>query len=276
MAREALLVRDPELKWPAGYRRFWFRDSAFLTNAMNSLSTLIPECEAFFIESIRPCLAGIRDPGVRAQALAFVGQEAVHGREHRRFNDLAGAAGYPVPRMAARARALLDRYRYRSEPRRMLAVTCALEHFTTLLAAEFLRNPMCRESTTGEQARLWFWHGVEELEHKCVAFDVYAAAGGSYGERVREMIRVTLGFWPLWIAVTLAYQAHDRRLWSLREWRTALAWAFVRPAFMLRLVPRYLAYYARGFHPSRQADADLIAEWRVRLSLAAAPGESRR
>lgn len=278
MAGEALVVRDPELKWRESYRRFWFRDNAFLTNSMNSLSTLIPEGERFFVESIRHYLAEIRDPVLREQALAFIGQEAAHGREHRRFNDLAESEGYPVRRMAERVRVMLDQYKTREQPRGKLAVTCALEHFTTILAAELLRNPMCRESMSGEQARLWFWHGVEELEHNCVAIDVYASVGGTYGERVRKMIHVSLRFWPLWIAIALAYQAHDRRLWWLREWWAALVWAFVRPGFMLRVVPRYLAYFRRDFHPSLHADADanLIREWRTRLALVPGAAELRR
>ena len=83
------------------------------------------------------------------------------------------------------------------------------------------------------------------------------------------MFRASLEFWPLWILIALAYQSHDRRLWSLREWRAGLVWAFVRPGFMRRVLPRYLAYYRHDFHPSRHADADadLILEWRARLAL---------
>jgi uncharacterized protein len=278
MADEAVVVRDPQLKWPGGYQRFWFRGNAFLTNSMNSLSTVIPVGERFFIESIRPYLAEIRDPVLRAQALAFVGQETAHGREHRRFNDLLAAEGHPVRRMAERVRAMLDQYRIRKQPRGMLAVTCALEHFTTILAAEFLRNPMCRESVSGDQARLWFWHSVEELEHKSVAFDVYASVGGTYGERVLRMIRCSLEFWSLWIGIALAYQSHERRLWSLREWWPALVWAFVRPGFMLRVLPRYLAYYRRDFHPSLHANADasLILDWRARLALVPEAADTRQ
>jgi len=278
MAGGALVVRDPELKWPEEYRRFWFCGSAFLSNLMNAFSTVIPEGEHFFIESVRHYLDEIRDPVLRAQAIAFVGQEGAHAREHRRYNEFVEAQGYPVRRMDQRVRRALDHCRAHLSPRSKLAVTCALEHYTTIIGAEFLRNPVCRESVLGEQARLWFWHSVEELEHTSVAFDVYRAIGGTYWERVREMIGVTLGFWPLWLAITLAYQSHDRRLWSLREWWVALVWEFVRPGFVLRLVPRYLAYFRRDFHPSRYAgtDAALILEWRARLGLVPSTSDVQR
>lgn len=276
MADEALVVRDPELKWPGGYRRLWFRGSTFLTNSMNALSIVIPEGELFFIESVRHYLAEIRDPVLHAQAVAFVGQEAAHGREHRRFNELAESEGYPVRPIAERLRRGLRRRSASKPPSASLAMTCALEHFTTILCAEFLRNPTCHEAASGEHARLWCWHALEELEHKSVAFDVYTAVGGGYGERVREMISASFAFWALWLSLTLAYQSHDGRLWSPREWWTALVWFFVRPAYLLRLVPRYLAYYRRDFHPSRHEDANLILEWRARLALVPGAAESRR
>jgi predicted metal-dependent hydrolase len=268
---ENLVVRNPGLEWSGGYRRFWYRNSAFLTNSMNALSIVIPEGEHFFIESVRHYLGEIRDPVLHAQAIAFVGQEGAHAREHRRYNELVEAQGYPVRPIAEQLRRHLKLRGAGMPPRARLAMTCALEHFTTILGAEFLRNPICRESVTGELAQLWFWHGVEELEHKCVAFDVYKAIGGTYWERVREMIGASLGFWTLWLAITLTYQSHDRRLWSPGEWWTALLWLFVRPAYLLRLMPRYLAYYRPGFHPSQDAggDAKLILDWRARLGLAA-------
>jgi len=276
MADEALVERDPELKWSGGYTRIWFRGSTFLTNSMNALSIVIPEGELFFIESVRHYLGEIRDPVLHAQAIAFVGQEAAHGREHRRFNELTESEGYPVRPIAEQLRRHLKQRSASMPPSARLAMTCALEHFTTILGAQFLRHPIFRESVAGEHARLWFWHAVEELEHKSVAFDVYKAIGGTYWERVREMIRASFGFWALWLSLTLAYQSRDGRLWSPREWWTALVWLFVRPAYLLRLVPRYLAYYRRDFHPSLHADADLILEWRARLALAPGPVDIRR
>jgi hypothetical protein len=274
---EDLVVRNPRLEWSEGYRRCWYRGSAFLTNSMNALSTIIPEGEHFFIQSVRHFLGEIRDPVLRAQAAAFAGQEGAHAREHRRYDELLEAQGYPIRKIAEPLHGYLASGGFGATPMARLARTCGLEHFTTILGAEFLRHPIFRESVTGDHARLWFWHAVEELEHKSVAFDVYLAVGGTYRERVREMIVASFGFWTLWLTTTLAYLAHDGRLWSPREWWTALVWSFVRPAYLLRLVPRYLAYYRRDFHPSRYAeqDAKLVAEWRARLALSTPAPEAR-
>ena len=269
---ETLVVRNPGLKWSEAYRRFCHRDSSFLTSTMNALSILIPEGERFFIESVRHYLDEIRDPELHAQVVAFIGQEGAHAREHQRYNELVEAHGYPVRKIAEGLRRHLKQRSASMPPKARLAMTCALEHFTTIVGAAYLRIPTGSESVAEDHARLWFWHGVEELEHKSVAFDVYRAVGGSYWERIREMILATCGFWTAWLAITLTCMSHDRRLWSVREWWTALVWWFVRPAFLLRLLPRYLAYYRRDFHPSQYdgQDEELIHYWRAQLGLSPA------
>jgi predicted metal-dependent hydrolase len=268
MVSEELVVRDPALEWPEGYRRFWFLDSAICTNFINALSTLFPEGERFFADSVRHYLREIQDPVLLAQARAFVGQEAMHSREHRKFNDLLAAQGYPVARMEEKVREALDRTRRRQDPRLMLALTCAIEHLTTILSTEVLRDPTFHGPMPAEHQRLWCWHGVEELEHKAVAFDVFIAIGGTYRERAALMLGATQAVWSLVLTITLAYQAHDRRLWWPSEWWMALMRGFLWPGLLRRLVPRCLAYYRRGYHPSQNPDAELIETWRQRLGLA--------
>lgn len=265
MVSEELVVRDPALEWTGGYQRFWFLDSAICTNFINALSTLFPEGERFFADSVRHYLGEIRDPALLAQARAFVGQEAMHAREHRRFNELLAAQGYPVARMEEKVRGILDRVRKQQRPRVMLGLTCAIEHFTTILVTEVLRDPVFHEPMRGEYQRLWCWHCLEELEHKSVAFDVYAAVGGTYRERVALMLAASRVIGPLVLAITFAYQSHDRRLWRPGEWWMGLKRGFLWPGLLRRLLPRYFAYYRRGYHPSQNPDAELVAAWRRRL-----------
>lgn len=55
-----------------------------------------------------------------------------------------------------------------------LTGTCALEHFTSTIAAELLQNPEIQAMFQDDTMyHLWMWHAVEENEHKAVAFDVY-------------------------------------------------------------------------------------------------------
>ena len=265
MSKEEITVRNPNLEWQDDTRRYWFGDSAVRSNWMNALSTTFPEGERFFIEAVKYYLDRIADPAMRRRIGAFIGQEAAHGREHKRFNDLLKLRGYPVDRIEARIRAMLDSVRRRNDPLSMLAIACALEHFTTILCTLVLREPRFHEPMSGEHFRLWTWHCLEELEHKSVAFDVYAAAGGTYWTRVYGIIEASLALWPLLISTVVAYQAHDRRLWSIREWWTALTWGFVSPGLLRRVIPGYLRYFRRDYHPSQNPDVELLTLWRERL-----------
>src|SRR4029077_18419696 len=93
-----------------------------------------PLGETFFVRSVRHYRDQITDPELKRQVAGFIGQEAMHGREHRAFNDRLDALGYPTKRveritkwgLAARERML--------SAKSNLAVTAALEHFTATLA----------------------------------------------------------------------------------------------------------------------------------------------
>src|SRR5689334_22504606 len=63
-----------------------------------SLSSVFPDGEDFFVRSVRHFRDDITDPELKRQVAGFIGQEAMHGREHRAFNDRLDELGYPVKR----------------------------------------------------------------------------------------------------------------------------------------------------------------------------------
>src|SRR2546422_8921531 len=63
-----------------------------------SLSAVFPDGEDFFVRSVRRFRDQIADPELKRQVAGFIGQEAMHGREHRAFNDRLDQLGYPVKR----------------------------------------------------------------------------------------------------------------------------------------------------------------------------------
>lgn len=265
MLSEEIVVRNPGLNWREPPARRWFGGSAFLSNCMNAFSTTFPAGERFFIESVRAYRDRLADPVLLEQLSRFIGQEGAHAREHNRFNARLRAHGYPVEQMEARVERVLGFLKRRYGPPTWLAATCAVEHFTTILCTVLLRSPEFYGAMAGDDARLWCWHWVEELEHKSVAFDVYAAGGGSYSHRVVVMIGATLVMWPLLLSIVLRYQAHDGRLLSLSDWWTGFGWALLRPGLLRRVLPAYFAYFRRGYHPSQNPDRDLVGLWRERL-----------
>src|ERR1044072_9516502 len=60
------------------------------------LSAVFPDGEDFFVRSVRHFRDQITDPELKKQVTGFIGQEAMHGREHRAFNDRLAELGYPT------------------------------------------------------------------------------------------------------------------------------------------------------------------------------------
>ena len=167
-------------------RHFAADGDLILSHLAAALSAVFPDGEDFFVRSVRRYRDQITDPDLKRQVNGFIGQEAMHGREHRAFNDRLDQLGYPtkrVERFTAKGLALRERL---LPPMSNLAATAALEHFTATLAELVLSSEETRALFGHDEVRnLFLWHALEESEHKAVAFDVYRAVGGS--ERLRVM-----------------------------------------------------------------------------------------
>ena len=155
MSLESTFVQVP--------RHFAVDDDLILSHVAASLSAVFPDGEDFFVRSVRRFRDVVTDEALRRQVKGFIGQEAMHGREHRAFNDRLQGLGYPTKwfeRMIKRGLALRERV---LPPIHNLAATAALEHYTATLAETLLRMPEARAEVGHEAAqRLLVWHALEE------------------------------------------------------------------------------------------------------------------
>jgi predicted metal-dependent hydrolase len=256
------------LQFPVGERiaRFWHGERKSVTQFYNNLSVFFPEGERFFIQSVKAYRDAIKDDAqLSAEARAFYAQEGIHSREHIRYNQMLRAQGYPIDAMEARIARILARVTRLNPPRMRLAVTCALEHFTALMADLLLQNAATLEGADPVMAKLWRWHAAEENEHKAVAFDVFKAVGGTYRERVITMVGATLIFWFKVIEQQARMMHADGTAWNLLEWLRLGRYLFVTPGGMLRLVPKYFSYFRPGFHPWDHDNRAELEAWKREL-----------
>ena len=245
--------------------RDWYAGDRFLTAFWEALSLLFPRGETFFVESVRHFRDRIDDPALVAAAAAFVGQEAMHGKEHRALNKRL-AERYPaVPRLDAELAWLLATARRVLGPEGQLAATCALEHLTAILAEQLMAVDRHAEATHPSVRALWLWHALEESEHKAVAFDVYRAIGGGEARRLAVMALATVVFLLEVGNVYLRLLATDRSVWSVRGWLRTVGFFWLKPGLLRRQIPAYLAYFRPGFHPSERDADDLVQRTRARL-----------
>lgn len=251
---------------PASVPRDWYRDDPFLSTFLDALSLLFPEGERFFVHSVKLHREHIQTDELRDQVAGFIGQEAMHGKEHRGFNDVLVAQGFAAaPRVEARLRRLLDLGRWGLPPLSQLALTCALEHFTAILAEGLLEREDMRKDMHPSIRPLWVWHALEESEHKAVAFDVYRAAGGGYLRRVAIMLMTTAIFFAVVCVVHAWLLATRGVLLTPWRWVRGLTRMWIWPAHFTRMIPAYLDYFRPSFHPDDRDTQALLDAWREQL-----------
>jgi uncharacterized protein len=238
-----------------------------MSHVLAVLSSVFPDGEDYFVRSVERVRDRIEDPRLREEVEGFIGQESMHGREHRALNERLAELGYPTRAIATWVRTLTSfRERFQTENAN-LAVTAALEHYTATLAETLLTSPAARAEIGHDGARyLFMWHALEESEHKAVAFDVYRRMGGTEPMRVTTMWLIHLTFLletSIWTVISLAMDPAARRhpLRVLRSLGRLRRSPFASP----RVVRQLFQYHGRGFHPNDRDTTELIAEWRARL-----------
>lgn len=247
--------------------RYWADNDPHFTHLLNALTATFPEGERFFVQSVRHFQDRITDPVLKQQVSAFIGQEAMHAKEHDHYNSYAREHGVDLGFIEDFARKRMAFIKGRFPPERQLAITCALEHFTAILAEMMLTEPDVYEKLDPSMMKLWLWHAVEESEHKAVAFDVYQELVGDYRLRIRVMAITTFFF----MMHTTWFQARllkaDGKLYDVRMWLKGLDRMWGRKGHFRKLIPSFLQYFRPDFHPWQHDNRAALEKWKRALNL---------
>ncbi len=261
--------------------RYWAKGDAGITHFMTALSSLFPEGEQFFVNSARAVRNDPKLPDARLQKeiSAFIGQEAMHSKEHLAFNASAQAYGYDVRKLEQRtgkviqygvaiSTKLLKPFGFTKEMIDLTG-TCALEHFTSTIAEELLSNPNIQAMFEDETMyNLWMWHAVEENEHKAVAFDVFVGMYGS-GAKAYFMRSLALVLAMSILFITQSYftatllKTDGKLTW--RDTKYMIRYMYGANGFMTRQIPTLLSFLKPNFHPNDLDTTELLNKWRAEL-----------
>lgn len=252
---------------PVPMSKYYAGGDMVFSHFIAGLSAGFPPGEESFIRSVRRFADQITDPVLKKRVAGFIGQEAMHGQEHRRLNEKLIEMGYAIEWLdAPDAIERQKRFEQRLPARLHLAATAAAEHYTAVLAERVLSSPEIQALAGDEEVRnLLNWHAFEELEHKSVAFDVYRAVGGTETMRILTMATLVALTLPL-TAVTLTASISrdpDARRYPLSLVKEAYT-LFRGPVF--RGIGRELVLYLRpGFHPDDIDSRELLKRWQKEL-----------
>jgi len=254
--------RRPSFEIEKALATDWHGGSPFRTAYFNALSMLFPLGEKFFIDSVVYFRDQIDDPRLLDEIKAFQGQESVHRLEHQQYNEtLCRLRGYDLEKIEKPLIERLAWVRSNLSPTRRLAGTAAYEHLTAIMADDLLSNDDVMRDADPAVAALWRWHGIEETEHKSVAFDVYLAIGGTPGKR---RIALAMNSW-YFFKDTFRILGHmlkvDGKHLSIREWLSGLNFLFGYPGVLRRITFKYFRFFSKRFHPWDDDNRILIERW---------------
>ncbi|MDM1756411.1 MULTISPECIES: metal-dependent hydrolase [unclassified Acinetobacter] len=264
---------------------YWANNSAGITHFMTALSALFPDGEKLFIDSVRAVRyhPAIKDnEALQKEISAFIGQEAMHTQEHVGFNASAQKYGHDVAKYERETGRLIQATRKwfarAVKPFGMtqemvdLTATTALEHFTATIASELLRNPHIQELMTDPtMSYMWYWHAVEENEHKAVAFDVYEGVFGTgikaYALRSTALVIAMALILSAQSSFVIRLLKNDGKL-NLKELGIIYKYAYSpSKGIIAGMTKEMLAYFRPSFHPNDLDTVELLQKWKTKLGI---------
>jgi uncharacterized protein len=256
-----IIPRDRRLERELVMKRWWLNADPIATAFYNALSVTFPRGEAFFIESVRAFKEGAPEK-LMEDINAFTRQEGAHSREHVAFNKHVAEGGYDLSRLETQVIESLNLTKDRPQILN-LAVTMALEHYTAIMAQQFIEKDVHLRGAATEIRHLWRWHSMEEIEHKGVAYDTWLHATRTWTRWKRwkvksiMMLIATRNFWVNRYIAMLDLLRQD----GLTGWRVhgrILWFALGKPGIVRRLIPAWFSFFLPGFHPWNHDDRHLV------------------
>jgi len=255
----------------------WYTGNPAILSFCNIVSIMFPVGEQFFIDSVRHYRDKLTGSELQDQVTAFLAQESMHSRQHTQCNNLLKNNNKHlifIEKISSLCFYIPRNYYPKST---VLAISCALEHFTAIFADNVLRSKYFTKLAHPVYANLWLWHAAEEIEHKAVCYDVYQQITGGgirgYIERCIAMFGVTLCILLviLLICVIMLFKKIKERKLNVFKQKEKIKnphttgwfrYLFIKPGIISNIATPYFAYYVPGFHPWKYDNSDIVVKWK--------------
>ncbi len=247
--------------------RFFFAGNSLLSVFFGALSSTFPPGEAEFIASVRQYRDRISDPLLKEQIRGFIGQEGHHSHQHKLINEALRDLGIDAIKLEKHLERDLQRFTKRkyATPKFRLAMTVGMEHMTAIMAEFVFKNPQVLEPLEESVKDLLYWHAVEEIEHKAVAFDVYMQMEGDR-KYLRRVLKLATFMFNVRIAlymVALLWWARKFPSWSdIKGFRRFM---YGDNGLLTNIRQPYRDFFKEDFHPWDHDNRDLIDKWQNEL-----------
>ncbi|MCU4351917.1 metal-dependent hydrolase [Acinetobacter ursingii] len=168
----------------------WIPDDHFSSHVMNGVNLLLPAGEFWFCRVYNRALPYITDENLKDDVIGFIRQEAIHANAHIAGQKFLTAHNISIDE-AKKIPELIFGTLLSDQPLGMsslnlktieypwlvfrVGIIAAIEHFTGVIGQWCMDNKSWDEFQADPViADLFRWHLAEEVEHRNVAFDLFA------------------------------------------------------------------------------------------------------
>ncbi|MBV1881314.1 MAG: metal-dependent hydrolase [Pseudomonadales bacterium] len=258
-----LVPRLAKFEFDSSIPRFW-QGEVFATRMFDAMQLAFPDGERMFIHSVRNYADKVTDPILKEQVKQFIFQEAQHGLAHTQFTETLTKQGLKVNGVVKLIKKGMLFFQDKAPHKYQLASTVAAEHLTASLG-EFMLSSSEDNLLTNADPKMkafYMWHGIEEVEHKAVAFDVYeqVAGGGYFTRSLALSLMYPMAIVPLMVG-TMAMMHADGEL-NLKEMRKGFTAMFGKNGIWRKTFPSVMSFYSPTFHPWKTGYPNGFHEWK--------------
>ena len=239
------------------------RNNTYISHFYNAVSLAAPITEGILMRTARKVSGDVTDPALRKDLDAFIGQEGVHTREHRRLNKRLAELGFGLEDVCSELDNMIKQQEETLSLKKLMASVVVGEHAVYSMSKVGLSKPALFDGQDSEVRRLFEWHAMEEMEHQSVCHDIYVHL---FGDNLERRYLYTTVFLQ---SSSIVYQVYARLMRELircsekpkkGELRDFIQWATVSPAIGPHLIRELMAFLMPNFtHWGRSGmDSELI------------------
>lgn len=257
---ETMAVRKMPFEFSDDINPHWNKDKPEWSHMVNGASLVMPYLEPYMIRTLKKAYSKIDSDKLKADVKLFIGQEAQHYQQHRKFNDMLINNGYSeLEKIEEQMKGEYGAFEKERSFKFNLAYACGFESMSLGVAHWLINNREYLFSNSDTKvASLILWHFVEEIEHKNVAFDAYQAIFGNYFYRVFATVFSTLHVIKFSRKAYVAMLKKDG-LWGSLASRWRLQRMLFR--FLITMLPTTVSACLPWHHPSNIKDPQWSVDW---------------
>ena len=204
---------------------------------------------------------------LKKEVATFIFQETRHHHEHNFwYNKVLRDNGYSVDKFVYPFKSFMEFGNDYLGPTFSLALTVASEHLTTILARIILSDEKWLEGASYDFKKIWYYHALEELEHKAVAFDLYNEIKGGTWLRIYSLLQVFFVFTIFLGQLMVCFLLKEKKIISYRGMKELLIFLKHLGRKSTLFLRSYFSFFRPSFHPDDENDQKLIEIYRKKVN----------